>query len=465
MNWHDKTVLIMGLGTKDGGVGAALFAARQGARVWVSDLQPAEALAESMAALADVPVRWLLGRHDAADFAAADVVIANETIPRSHPLLRHAAAQGAVIESPMSLFGQGVRLPFIGVTGTKGKSTVSHLVGHMLAADGAEAVVAGNNCVSALRHLRASPLVLELSSQQLPELTRHGVAPHVACWTCFFPDHLNAYGGDLDAYFADKARITQHQGAPDFLVLPRGDARLRALPTAARRVFFGATSLGRAPGWEVGVEAGDVVARMGAGTLRWPLAALPAPWRVSHPLELVLAGMATALAWGASPAAVWRGACSFPGLPSRFRQVAHWKGLRFIDDSAASTPESVVCALRAVAAWGPVVLIGGGGGDKGLDFSQWGREVAARVEALLLLGENPGSARLAAAAAPHAALEVIPVADLAEAVAVGVARLGRCGGGTLLLSPGCCGWPAFPDQFVRGRRFCEAVEALTARAD
>ncbi|MDX9719188.1 MAG: UDP-N-acetylmuramoyl-L-alanine--D-glutamate ligase [Myxococcota bacterium] len=464
-----QRVLVMGLGIKDGGVGATLFAANRGASVTVTDLRGPEALADSLAELAPLELQLRLGGHDEEDFRNADLVIRNETIRRDNHFLRIAAAHGARIESPISLFMAEYDRPFLGVTGTKGKSFTTQLLQHLIAASGERAVAAGNNCVSPLRWLDASSttLVLELSAQQLAEAAAHRRSPHIACWLNFFEDHLDSYAS-MAAYHADKAVIARFQSTSDVLVLPFGKPTFAQLDSPAQRRYF---ALSEPPGVD-GVFLADGAITLvvdGRRTAVLPLRELPPTLRVPHHLELALAAVACAHAHGVSPTAIATGLKSFPGLPHRFEHVASSRGISFINDSAASTPESVELALRAIAAdeghalsfAGPIALIVGGGGDKKLCYTQLAQSICERVAQLILFEDDPIAALLRPLLADFRG-PISTVRCMREAVAEGRRALETSGGGTLLLSPGCCGWPRFPDMFVRGRVFCEAVrEGLT----
>src|SRR3978361_1813626 len=114
-----KQVLVMGLGVHGGGVGVARFLAQQGAHVTVTDMKSAEGLKESMQALAGLPIAYHLGEHREADFLNTDLLVRNPAVPRDHPLLLQAAAQGIPVEMEMGLFFQLCPAPIIGITGTK----------------------------------------------------------------------------------------------------------------------------------------------------------------------------------------------------------------------------------------------------------------------------------------------------------------------------------------------------------
>ena len=246
LDLRGKRVTLIGLGTRAGGLGVARYLTSQGAEVTVTDMRPAEALAEPLAALAGLPIRFVLGGHQEQDFTPerADLIVRNPGVPRRAPLLELARSHGIPVEMEMSLFFRACPAPIVGITGTKGKTTVSTLTGELLRSAFPDVVVAGNMGVSALEQLPRlrpdAPVVIELSSWQLEALIEHGLAPRIAVLTLIAEDHLNTYD-DFADYAATKRGITRHQRPGDWLVVNRDDpeAWRAAGETAATAVPFG----------------------------------------------------------------------------------------------------------------------------------------------------------------------------------------------------------------------------------
>jgi UDP-N-acetylmuramoylalanine--D-glutamate ligase len=152
---RDKRVTAVGLGVLGGGVGVARYLAKQGARVTVTDMRDAESLATSIQELDGLPITFHLGGHEIRDFLpeGADIVVRNPGVPRDSAFLTAAREHGVPIEMEMSLFFRACPAAAIGVTGTKGKTTVSTLIGEMLRRWNPESVVAGSMGISALAAL------------------------------------------------------------------------------------------------------------------------------------------------------------------------------------------------------------------------------------------------------------------------------------------------------------------------
>ncbi|MFQ3621808.1 MAG: Mur ligase family protein, partial [Spirochaetales bacterium] len=204
-------VTVMGLGLNGGGVEAARFFARNGARVTVTDLRSEETLQPSLQALASFPIRYVLGKHNPEDFSEADLVVKNPAVPPNSPFLKLAKK----VETDISLFLTYFTGPIFGVTGTKGKSTVSSALHAGLRKVFPASRLGGNITVSPLQFLEElthdTPVVLELSSWQLGDLPDPSkLKPKIAIITNLFPDHQDRYP-DMESYARDKAILFRNQ--------------------------------------------------------------------------------------------------------------------------------------------------------------------------------------------------------------------------------------------------------------
>ena len=229
MAWADpfagKHVTVMGLGLLGRGVNDVRFLAEHGARLTVTDLKTADDLAPSLERLADLDgIRYVLGEHRLEDFRSADFVLKAAGVPRDSPYVAEARAHGIPVEMDEALFAKHADVRLAGVTGTRGKTTTTLLLHRILEQAGLRPHLGGN-----IRDVATLPLldvvapgdvvVLEVSSWQLQGFGDAGFSPHVAVFTNFLPDHLNYYGGDMDAYFADKANVFRFQRPGDVLVV------------------------------------------------------------------------------------------------------------------------------------------------------------------------------------------------------------------------------------------------------
>ena len=223
----------MGLGLHGGGVASAEFFVRRGARVTVTDVRSRRDLAPSLRALARFKnIRYVLGRHDEKDFLAADLIIKNSGVRRDNPFLRKAIARGVHATSDVGIFFQTCPARIIGITGTRGKSTTTHLVWKMLSSKYPRVHYGGNirrSVLGILPKIKKDDLVvLELSSFQLQDVAIGRKSPRVAVFTNLMRDHLN-WHRDMREYREAKSVIFRYQRKDDVLFIPAGDKDLRAL--------------------------------------------------------------------------------------------------------------------------------------------------------------------------------------------------------------------------------------------
>ena len=460
LDLRGKRVTLMGLGTRAGGVGVARYLTSQGAEVTVTDMRPPEALTEPLAMLVGLPIRFILGGHQERDFTPrqADLIVRNPGVPRRAPLLELARAHGIPIEMEMSLFFRACPAPIIGITGTKGKTTVSTLTGELLRSAFPDVVVAGNMGVSALEQLPRlhpeAPVVIELSSWQLEALIEHGLAPRIAVLTLIAEDHLNTYDGFAD-YAATKRGITRYQRPGDWLIVNRDDpeAWRAAGETAATVVPFGEGDRGDDGAWQT---REGLLWRQRSVETRWPRPASPALVG-RHGARNALAAMAAALLAGVNADAIGHGLEAFRGVKDRMETVAELDGVTFINDTTATAPAATVAALDALSQAAAQVHLLAGGADKGLDPSPLA-EAAAHHHAKVYLFAGTATPALEVALREHGLTPCGPFAGMTEAVAA--ARREAKPGDIILLSPGCASFGLFRDEFDRGDHFRETVRSL-----
>ena len=459
-----KRVTVMGLGSRGGGLGVARWLVAEGAVVTVTDAKPAAALAEPLAGLAGLPIRFVLGGHDERDFtpAGADLVVRNPAVRRDAPLLRLARQTGVPVEMEIGLFLAACPAPVVGVTGTKGKTTVSTLCAEMLHRWRPETVLAGNMGVSALAALAAigleTPVVLEISSWQLEATIEHGRAPHIAVLTNIAEDHLNTYR-DFAEYAETKRGITAGQRPADWLVVNRDDPECwrAATTTPARVIPFGLDDRGGDGAW----LAGDhMVWRLCGESWSLPHPANPA-LRGDHGAANALAALAAARLRGALPEAIAAALDGFAGVKDRMEPVAVVAGVAYVNDTTATAPVAAAAALAALA--GTAVRLLAGGADKGLDPAPLVAAAAAHHPVpTVYLFDGSATPRLAAALLAAGIEPRGPFASMTAAVEA--ARADAAPGETVLLSPGCASFGLFADEFDRGEQFRRHVLGLAARS-
>ncbi len=455
-----KRVLILGLGQypKGSGISAAVFAARAGAHVMVTDKKTEQALGANVKRLRRFKsVRFHFGGHRLADVRWADLIIRHQRVREASPDLRLARRLGKRIESAESLFFQLCPCPIIGVTGTRGKSTTTTLVYEMLQASGRRAWLGGNILISPLSFLSrvqaGDIVVLELSSFQLETLGAAGLSPQIACITNLLRDHLNAYAG-MEEYAEAKAQIFRHQLPDNVLVLNGDDAFCRLmLPTASGAVrLFSKRKTAQSDAW-LTPETLWFKRDGGGAALRLKSTELKIIPRGEHLYLNMLAAALTARAAGATWWAIKTALKTFRGLPHRQEIVAIKRGVTYVNDTTATTPDGTIAALRTFGTTRARVHLILGGADKNLDFTSLASELnTINVEVVIL----PGTARAGLTKSLRwAQVAYRTVTDLKAALAYFRSRIKV--GDVVLLSPACASFGQFKNEFERGEKFRNLV--------
>jgi UDP-N-acetylmuramoylalanine--D-glutamate ligase len=488
--FRDKRVVILGLARQ--GTALARYLVRAGARVTLSDQQPAAALGPALATLAGLPVELVLGGHPESLLDGCDLLCLSGGVPPDLPLVAAARARGIALSNDAQITLE--RCPArvtIGITGSAGKTTTATLVGEMCRAGGYRTWVGGNIGNPLIEQVdEIAPgdrVVLELSSFQLELMTR---APAIAAVLNITPNHLDRHP-DMASYSAAKARIVRFQSPDGVAVLGYDNPAARALAAQApgRVVFFSGESAPPAPPAPAGNSrpngagpqapaAGEPQAgpRYGAYLRGARLIVRQAGEEqpVCDRSELQLPGWHNVLnllaacaicAEAEVPVPAMRSiALGFRGVAHRLELVRERDGVRWYDDSIATAPERTVAALRSFDT--PIVLLAGGR-DKKLPWEEFAAVAAERVRDLVVFGE--AAELIAGAIERQQAAErangarargprVHRARDLAEAVAL-ADRLARPGD-VVLLSPGGTSFDAFRDFAERGERFKALVRAL-----
>ena len=435
------------VGAARSGIAAAELLVRRGARVTLTETRPTFEQAERLQTLG---VALEVGGHRSSTVEAADLIVASPGVPLEQPLFDAARAKGIETIGELELAWRWVRGPVIAVTGTKGKSTTTTLVGRMLAAAGRDVLVGGNIGVPLSAQVEASTPrtvhVVEVSSFQLETTTTF--RPWIALWLNFAADHLDRHPS-IEAYANAKARIFANQTSDDWAVVNADDSVVmeRASRVRAARVSFSPSG-----SIEQGfVAEGEwIVKRTAAGSARLiPVSAVELTGR--HMLHNVIAAAAVADVAGVDPPAMVNALRGFHGLEHVMEPVATIRGVRFVNDSKATNVEA---ARRSIESFdGPVVAIVGGQ-FKGGDLRELREPLVARRGSVVAIGD--------AAPLVHAALDgVVPVDDAGSMPdAVRRAYALTRASGVVVLAPACASFDWFRDYAERGRVFKDAVRAL-----
>jgi UDP-N-acetylmuramoylalanine--D-glutamate ligase len=436
---------VLVVGAARSGVAAAHLLATRGARVTLTDRKsriPEEA------DLRAAGVTLELGGHVVKSFETANLVVLSPGVPIDLPEVVRARASGVPVIGELELASRWLRGPIVAITGTKGKSTTTTLVGRMLEASGRRVLVGGNIGVPVSAQVEASTAdtvhVIETSSFQLE--TTDTFRPWIAALLNFSPDHLDRHP-DEASYAAAKRRIFANQGGDDWAVVnaDSAEATAMAMNVRARVVSYGVDDTTA----EVHVGRGFVWQRTSEGDIPLlPIASVQLQGR--HMLSNVVAATTISHLAGASGASLARALDGFRGLEHVMELVATRGGVRFVNDSKAT---NVDAAAKSIESFDKVVAIIGGK-YKGGNFADLAEPLRAHGRAVVAIGE----ARSMVYDALNDVVPVIEASTLTEAVrrAWDLAAPD----GVVLLAPACSSFDMFADYADRGRQFKEAVRKL-----
>ncbi len=430
--FRGKKITVMGLGLLGRGVGDAKYLAECGADLIVTDLKTREQLAESVAQLQSFQnIQFVLGEHRLEDFRNRDFILKAAGVPLDSPYIAEAKKNNIPVRMSADLFAEISSVPVIGVTGTRGKSTVAHMIYEILKSAEKPVLLGGNvrgvSNFALLKEVTPEHIaVLELDSWQLQGWGEAKMSPHIAVFTTLYPDHLNYYKNDLDAYLADKANIFLYQKPEDTLILGKQCA---------------ATVIDK---YGEKIEAKTIV----VDELK-----LPDTWVLSIPglhnrYNAALA-LAVARALDVPDDVSRRALAEFKGVPGRLELIAEKNGVKIYNDTTSTTPEATLAALTALEPGRTVLIMGGT--DKNLDMNVLLSKLVDVKRVILLAGT--GTSRI---------LEFIPSASVFDDLekAVHEAFSAAEPGDTILFSPAFTSFGMFKNEFDRGDQFNALVQSL-----
>ncbi len=448
MELRDKNVLIVGFERTGQALGRFLL--DRGARVRVSDKKPAETFGPKLRAFEERGVVFETGGHRTETFLGADLIVPSPGVPPI-PEIRAARDKGVPVLSEIELAYLFLRGRIVGITGSNGKSTTTTLVHRILEDAGLRAHLAGNigkPLISFVDRSRDDDIyVTEISSFQLEYTERF--TPAVAALLNVSENHID-WHGTFESYFAAKKKLILRLGPEGRVVLNRDDARVWGLQAEAAARVYG-FSRKRRPARGAFLDDGWVVVRDGAPERIVPASRIALPG--AHNLENVLAAALIGRLLGAPPASMRRTIPAFRGLEHRLEDVLTVRGVRFVNDSKATTVDATLKALASFDR--PIVLILGGRG-KGGDFSPLRPEVRKRVRAVVLVGEAADKIETALGGVVPA----VRAANYRDVVRTAFGLAGR--GDVVLLAPACTSWDMFKNFEERGRIFKRQVRLLAA---
>src|SRR3989344_5869593 len=400
LNLKNKKVTVMGINPEGRGVQDAEFLTRHGAKVVATDTKNEKDLKESVIRLKKYKnISLVLGKHRLRDFQNKDLIIRAAGAPLDSIYLKEAKKNGIEIKTDETIFlALAPKIVLVGVTGTKGKSTVSHLIYEILKSSGLRVFLAGN-----VRGQAALPLlekvkegdvvVMELDSWKLQGFGDAKISPRVAIFTNFYRDHLNYYKGKIKSNVIEIGK--------------------KYFPKSWRPLILG-----------------------------------------EHNKENIAFAIKACEALGISKEDIKKAVEKFKGVPGRLEFVREIKGVKYYNDTTATTPEAAIAALRAFNSK-KIILIAGGA-DKKLVYRELAKVIPRFVKTLILFKGEASEKILKESGIWNLEFGIYSgIESMREAMKI--ARKNAKRGDIILLSPAAASFGIFKNEFDRGEQFCYLV--------
>ncbi len=449
---------VIGLGQS--GMAAARLLCREGWQATLSDRGSSDLLIEQQQQLASEGIEVLLNCTFSLESLAAkgiehpDLVVISPGVPWQMPGLVAARQQGIEVIGEIELAWRYLQdFPWIGITGTNGKTTTTALTAAIFKTAGLQAPACGNigysTCDLALSAQTIDWAIAEISSYQLESAPT--LSAKIAVWTTFTPDHLERHGS-IESYRAAKALLLDQAQQQ---ILNGDDPYLRSqlsdrYPQAWWTSTHGKSTLPNGPERGVYLENGWVMVQHQPIL---PLSSLKMPGH--HNQQNLLLSVAVAHLAGIEPEAIAKAVADFPGVPHRLEYICTWQGVDFINDSKATNYDAAQTGLMAVAS--PVILIAGGEAKQG-DAKVWIDTIHARAAAVLLIGDAAASFAQQLATTGYTDYEIVET--LERAIARSAELISTLPVKTILFSPACASFDQFKNFEHRGDRFRQLAQAL-----
>ena len=437
-----KTAHVIGLGRS--GIAAARVLAKNGYQVTLSDRGSAERHQADADALEkegiDVKLNYSFEPEE-----GLSLLVVSPGVPWDAAALVKARDMGIETIGEMELAWRSLKdRPWLGITGTNGKTTTTALVAAIFKAAGLNAPACGNIGYAACELALGTPpdwVIAELSSYQIE--ASDSLAPQIGIWTTFTPDHLSRHK-TVENYYQIKASLLARSQQP---IINGDDPTLRSKAKEHATNSHWTSVRGKdaiAPlqpdtyienGWVIhkGEQIVDVNSLRMVG---------------EHNQQNLLVAVTAARLAGIEKDAIARGVATFPGVSHRLEHITTWRGVDFINDSKATNYDAAEVGLRSVS--GPTILIAGGALKKG-DDSAWIKQIKERAAVVLLIGDaaQPFANRLRTHSYSH--YEIVETMDRAVSRAADISKQQPIK--TVLLSPACASFDQYPNFEVRGDDF------------
>lgn len=451
----DKKVAFIGTGVSHNEL-ITLFL-QKGIDVTVLDRKPEEQYDPALLKkFKDAGAKFITGETYLDSLSSFDVVYRTPGMYYNHPKLMEAREKGVVITSEMESFFELCPCRIFAVTGSDGKTTTTTLISEFLKAEGYTVWLGGNIGKALLPRIESISeddyAVVELSSFQLISMRQ---SPDVAVITNISPNHLDVHG-TMDEYIGAKCNILDHQSAFSRTVLNFDNEETMKLRDRVRGSLSLFSRVGKPPVGAYLDSDGNLRYSDGRKSVKiLPASEIRIPGE--HNVENTLAAICAV--WGdVSVESICKVARSFGGVEHRIEFVRELDGVRYYNDSIATSPTRVMAGLKS---FNEKIIIIAGGYDKKIPFEPLAEPVNKYVKVLVLMGATAEKIEKAVTDTPlydPASLKILHAGSMQEAVEL--ARSAAKNGDIISLSPACASFDKYPNFEARGRDFKAIVNSL-----
>jgi len=430
-HFKNKKITIMGLGLLGRGIGVARFLAEAGAQLTITDLKTKKELKLSLDKLKKFKkINYILGRHRLADFRNKDMIIKAAGVPLDSLYIKEALRNKIPVEMDASLFIKLAKIKTIGITGTRGKSTVTDIIYQILKKNYSLGnVFLGGNVkgvatLPLLKKVKKNDIVvLELDSWQLQGFNDLKISPQISIFTNFLPDHMNYYKNRMDLYFKDKSSIFKFQNKNDYLIVSQ--QAKKEITKRFNNIIKSKIIITKNEKWQTKLIGEH-------NQENFNLA--------SQVLEIL----------GIKKSIIKKEIKNYSGLPGRMEFVRNFKGIDYYNDTNATSPEAVIAAINAINK--DIILIAGGN-DKELNYKEMVEIIEKKVKTLILI---KGTATEKIVDLMGYSIETVD--NMRDAIKK--ANKFAKNGDMILLSPGAASFGIFKNEYDRGNQFVKLVKRI-----
>jgi len=458
-----KKIVVFGIGELGGGVSAIKFLVANGASVIATDIKSKETLKKPLREIKDLKnVSFVLGQHRRENFVHADMVIKTPGCPWTNEYIKLALKNNIPVETDASLFFRLCKNKIIGITGSKGKTTVSHMVSHFLKSSGYHPIQIGVGVTPVLDRLellkKNSVVVFELSSWRLSALKFCKISPKISIFTSFFPDHMNYYK-NMDEYWNDKKQIFKYQKKDDTLVFNADEEsiieNINKMDLSMERI---SVSLKNDKNFSVFVE--NNIAFLNKSNKIKEIAKIDDIKVIGkHNKMNILLAISAVIAIGGNVNKLKRAVKLFSSVKYRLEHIKTINGVEYYNDTAATNPNASITAIESFHGREIILLVGGA--DKNLETKNFAKYIVKNVKKALFF-KGKYSDRLISEIKKMNLDTNITNYKLYDSMndIIKDARELSCENDVVLLSPGAASFGIFKNEFDRGDKFIHEVERL-----